>query len=269
MKIVMLLILVVSVIFNILMYIRHQKYKATFAQDKFDELTDKIKVLEEKVEKAKISLGKASEIVAVETEIKNKILEGIPTLDRRAKLEDRLRDLYDFWHGYYGNIQLFIGKDPQNSQAFFFDLSRKLKASELIYKLREKETGPFWDLLSRTSAEPLTDELKVAFIKMSIRMFDSIHSFQNSEASSHHTPNRRIIIGETTEEKEYQNAAYFTDIEEDSHLWSRRLARCLKSLGAEDMKIVFTGYKFPSKEETVYDEPAEEKYEDDGFTKNR
>ncbi len=51
-------------------------------------------------------------------------------------------------------------------------------------------------------------------------------------------------MGEKTEEEAYECAEIFTNFEEDTPRWARRLAKCLKEFNAENQKIVFSGFKF-------------------------
>lgn len=236
-------LLLASIIINILLYQQLQKNKIPFTLAEIDDLRSENLELKTKVEKARKFIARAKEIVAQEEALKLLILNSIPDFPRNESLETRFGKLVDFWFGYYGDKKIFIEKSP-DSESLFVDIRRKLKASSLIDQLRINVTKPFATLLDRVEPEPTSQELREEFIKMAIRLYDSVHSFQNPSASPHLKLNAQYVMGEKTEEEAYECAEIFTNFEEDTPRWARRLAQCLKELGAENQKIVFSGFKF-------------------------
>lgn len=236
-------LLVASIIINILLYQQSQKNKMSISQDEINDLKTENLELKTKVEKARKFIDRAKEIVAQEEALKLLILNSIPKFPRNESLDARFDKLVDFWFGYYGDKKIFIEKSP-DSEWLFKDIRRKLKASSLIDQLRLNVTKPFATLLDRVEPEPTSQELREEFIKMAIRLYDSVHSFQNPSASPHLKLNAQYVMGEKTEEEAYECAEYFTNFEEDTPRWARRLAQCIKELGAENQKIVFSGFKF-------------------------
>lgn len=236
-------LLLASIIINILLYQQLQKNKIPFTLAEIDDLRSENLELKTKVEKARKFIARAKEIVAQEEALKLLILNSIPDFPRNESLETRFGKLVDFWFGYYGDKKIFIEKSP-DSESLFVDIRRKLKASSLIDQLRINVTKPFATLLDRVEPEPTSQELREEFIKMAIRLYDSVHSFQNPSASPHLKLNAQYVMGEKTEEEAYECAEIFTNFEEDTPRWARRLAQCLKEFNAENQKIVFSGFKF-------------------------
>lgn len=236
-------LLLASIIINILLYQQLQKNKIPFTLAEIDDLRSENLELKTKVEKARKFIARAKEIVAQEEALKLLILNSIPDFPRNESLETRFGKLVDFWFGYYDDKKIFIEKSP-DSESLFVDIRRKLKASSLIDQLRINVTKPFATLLDRVEPEPTSQELREEFIKMAIRLYDSVHSFQNPSASPHLKLNAQYVMGEKTEEEAYECAEIFTNFEEDTPRWARRLAQCLKEFNAENQKIVFSGFKF-------------------------
>ena len=236
-------LLVASIIINILLYQQLQKKKVSVTLEEVNGLKSRNAELEKKVKDAIKFIAQAKEIYEKEKNLKLLILNSIPDFPRNESLETRFGKLVDFWFGYYGDKKIFIEKSP-DSESLFVDIRRKLKASSLIDQLRINVTKPFATLLDRVEPEPTSQELREEFIKMAIRLYDSVHSFQNPSASPRLKLNAQYVMGEKTEEEAYECAEIFTNFEEDTPRWARRLAQCLKEFNAENQKIVFSGFKF-------------------------
>lgn len=236
-------LLVASIIINILLYQQLQKKKVSITLEEVNGLKSRNAELEKKVKDAIKFIAQAKEIYEKEKNLKLLILNSIPDFPRNESLETRFGKLVDFWFGYYGDKKIFIEKSP-DSESLFVDIRRKLKASSLIDQLRINVTKPFATLLDRVEPEPTSQELREEFIKMAIRLYDSVHSFQNPSASPRLKLNAQYVMGEKTEEEAYECAEIFTNFEEDTPRWARRLAQCLKEFNAENQKIVFSGFKF-------------------------
>ena len=236
-------LLVASIIINILLYQQLQKKKVSITLEEVNGLKSRNAEIEKKVKDAIKFIAQAKEIYEKEKNLKLLILNSIPDFPRNESLETRFGKLVDFWFGYYGDKKIFIEKSP-DSESLFVDIRRKLKASSLIDQLRINVTKPFATLLDRVEPEPTSQELREEFIKMAIRLYDSVHSFQNPSASPRLKLNAQYVMGEKTEEEAYECAEIFTNFEEDTPRWARRLAQCLKEFNAENQKIVFSGFKF-------------------------
>lgn len=208
-----------------------------------------------------------NELRAAATKVNNlhkDIRNGVPRFSSKDSLINRVNQLKEFWLGYYGAGEQFFkinsdgDADSVESEEFFRDVMRKLKAAELITQLQNNVTQPFIDRMDSDKAlEPIT--ARTLLIKMGLQLFDAVSSFQSPNKRKGQEINVAITKQEIAEREALEMAQTISEYETDSPLFIRNIASGLTNIGVEDKGIIIAGYKFSGEKNNTEDVETEEK----------
>ncbi len=211
--------------------------------------------------------GRYNELRSVATKVNNlhkDIRSGIPRFSSNDSLINRVKQLKEFWLGYYGAGEQFFkinsdgGTDGVETEEFFRDVMRKLKAAELINQLQCNVTQPFIDRMdSDKTLNPI--ESRTLLIKMGLQLFDAVSSFQSPNKRKGQEINVAIAKQEINESEAYDMAQTISEYETDSPLFIRNIALGLTNIEIEDQGIIISGYKFSDEKNNTENIETEDK----------
>ncbi|MDH6341910.1 phage shock protein A [Parabacteroides sp. PFB2-12] len=215
------------------------------------------KELEVHYQEQKTKLSNLSKAAKAVSDLQKAIKNGIPDFSSESSEEKRLYLMENFWNAYYNGEQFIKERSPE-SDRFFRDLYRALKATETLKELQEKVTTPFYEAMDQASLD--AEGVREKLLKMAMQMYDVVSSFQSVNMRKiEQGLNIGIVKGDKTEEQALEEAKIITDIEQETPRWIRSIASGVKGIGVEDKGIIISGYKLaPQREDLVAESPTEE-----------
>lgn len=208
-----------------------------------------------------------NELKSAATKVNNlhkDIRGGIPRFSSQDSLINRVKQLKEFWLGYYGAGEQFFkinsdgGTDCVETEEFFRDVMRKLKAAELISQLQCNVTQPFIDRMDSDEAlDPIM--ARTLLIKMGLQLFDAVSSFQSPNKRKGQEINVAIAKHEINEREALDIAQTISEYETDSPLFIRNIALGLTNIEVEDRGIIIAGYKFSGEKNNTENIETEDK----------
>lgn len=239
-SIIITMIAIITAVSNFVAYQNQKKRNEQIAMEKAD--------IEEELQKEKKECNKCREVLKEcipYRNFKQDMKSKKPIFKKDVSLVENLDRLHAFWVDFFANEQFFKNDNP-NSDQFFVDLYRKLKAADEIKLLQDRVTTPYYERLAKGHITAV--ESRKLTIKMAMELYDVISSFQSfNQRKQEQGLNIGIVKGTINTDEALSRAKIITDLEIETPLWVRNMALGLKDIGLEDENLILSGYKFPNK----------------------